>query len=141
MDAATACLEQVGLGALADADARDLPYGAKSGWNWPWRWRIAGAGASAAAPMSPPPAWLPQSGPEPMARVTALAREGSRCSTPSTTWDAVFGVADRVLVIDGQDCGSRHAAGGCARRQRAPPVPGARIQGRSRPWLNSGAGA
>lgn len=104
MDAATARLEQVGLGALADADARDLPYGAKK--------RLELAMALAGLPCSGARLLLldePAAGlaaaerAELMARVTALAREGVAVLYTEHNMDAVFGVADRVLVlIDGQ---------------------------------------
>ena len=104
VDAATARLEQVGLGALADADARDLPYGAKK--------RLELAMALAGLPCSGARLLLldePAAGlaaaerAELMARVTALAREGVAVLYTEHNMDAVFGVADRVLVlIDGQ---------------------------------------
>ena len=104
VDAATARLEQVGLGALADADARDLPYGAKK------RLELAmalaglqGAGARLLLLDEPAAGLAAAERAELMARVTALAREGVAVLYTEHNMDAVFGVADRVLVlIDGQ---------------------------------------
>ena len=104
VEAAMARLEQVGLGALAHADTRDLPYGAKK--------RLELAMALAGLPTAGPRLLLldePAAGlaaaerAELMARVTALAREGVAVLYTEHNMDAVFGVADRVLVlIDGQ---------------------------------------
>ena len=101
--AALARLEQVGLRDLAQADAKDLPYGAKKRLEL----AIALAGLPAQGPrlllLDEPAAGL--AGPERaelMARVTALAREGVAVLYTEHNMDAVFGVADRVLVlIDG----------------------------------------
>jgi branched-chain amino acid transport system ATP-binding protein len=103
VDAALARLEQVGLRDLAQADAKDLPYGAKKRLEL----AIALAGLPAQGPrlllLDEPAAGL--AGPERaelMARVTALAREGVAVLYTEHNMDAVFGVADRVLVlIDG----------------------------------------
>jgi branched-chain amino acid transport system ATP-binding protein len=103
VDAALARLEQVGLRDLAQADAKDLPYGAKKRLEL----AIGLAGLPAQGPrlllLDEPAAGL--AGPERaelMARVTALAREGVAVLYTEHNMDAVFGVADRVLVlIDG----------------------------------------
>ena len=102
-DAALARLEQVGLRDLAQADAKDLPYGAKKRLEL----AIALAGLPAQGPrlllLDEPAAGLaaPERA-ELMARVTALAREGVAVLYTEHNMDAVFGVADRVLVlIDG----------------------------------------
>ena len=103
VDAALARLEQVGLRDLAQADAKDLPYGAKKRLEL----AIALAGLPAQGPrlllLDEPAAGLaaPERA-ELMARVTALAREGVAVLYTEHNMDAVFGVADRVLVlIDG----------------------------------------
>jgi len=104
VEAAREGLEQVGLQDLAQADARDLPYGAKK--------RLELAMALAGLPetgarlllLDEPAAGL--AAPERaqlMAQVTALARSGVAVLYTEHNMDAVFGVADRVLVlIDGQ---------------------------------------
>ena len=97
-------LEQVGLGALAHADARDLPYGAKK------RLELAmalaglpGAGARLLLLDEPAAGLAAAERAELMARVMSLAREGAAVLYTEHNMDAVFGVADRVLVlIDGQ---------------------------------------
>jgi len=103
IDAALARLAQVGLKDLADADAMDLPYGARK--------RLELAIALVGLPPDGPRLLLldePAAGlaaPERadlMARVKALAHEGVAVLYTEHNMDAVFGVADRVLVlIDG----------------------------------------
>jgi branched-chain amino acid transport system ATP-binding protein len=104
VDAALAGLAQVGLQGLAHADARDLPYGAKK--------RLELAMALTGLPNDGPRLLLldePAAGlaaPERaalMALVKTLAAQGVAVLYTEHNMDAVFGVADRVLVlIDGQ---------------------------------------
>ena len=103
VDAAMARLAQVGLQDLADADAMDLPYGAKKRLEL----AIALAGLPAEGPrlllLDEPAAGLaaPERA-ELMALVKALATEGVAVLYTEHNMDAVFGVANRVLVlIDG----------------------------------------
>jgi branched-chain amino acid transport system ATP-binding protein len=103
IDVALERLAQVGLKDLAGADALDLPYGAKKRLEL----AIALAGLPAEGPrlllLDEPAAGLaaPERA-ELMARVRALAREGVAVLYTEHNMDAVFGVADRVLVlIDG----------------------------------------
>ncbi len=103
VDAALARLAQVGLQELAQADAMDLPYGAKK--------RLELAMALAGLPPQGPRLLLldePAAGlaaperAELMALVKTLAHEGVAVLYTEHNMDAVFGVADRVLVlIDG----------------------------------------
>jgi branched-chain amino acid transport system ATP-binding protein len=103
VDAALARLAQVGLQDLAHADAMDLPYGAKK--------RLELAMALAGLPDAGPRLLLldePAAGlaaPERaglMALVRTLAADGVAVLYTEHNMDAVFGVADRVLVlIDG----------------------------------------
>lgn len=102
--AADALLAQVDLTALADTDAADLPYGAKK--------RLELAMALAGLPASGPRLLLldePAAGLAAaeraalMALVSQLAASGVAVLYTEHNMDAVFGVADRVLVlIDGQ---------------------------------------
>ena len=102
-DAAMARLEQVGLRDLALADARDLPYGAKK--------RLELAIALAGLPetgarlllLDEPAAGLAVTErAELMALIQSLAKEGVAVLYTEHNMDAVFGVADRLLVlIDG----------------------------------------
>jgi branched-chain amino acid transport system ATP-binding protein len=103
VDGALARLAQVGLQHLAQADAMDLPYGAKK--------RLELAMALAGLPLEGPRLLLldePAAGlaaperAELMALVKKLAGEGGAVLYTEHNMDAVFGVADRVLVlIDG----------------------------------------
>ena len=98
-------LAQVGLQHLAKADALDLPYGAKK------RLELAMALGRPAATtgarlllLDEPAAGLaaPERA-ELMALVQTLAQEGVAVLYTEHNMDAVFGVADRVLVlIDGR---------------------------------------
>ena len=104
VDATLARLARVGLQHLAETDALDLPYGAKK--------RLELAMALAGLPddgvrlllLDEPAAGLAAAErAELMALVQALAREGVAVLYTEHNMDAVFGVADRVLVlIDGQ---------------------------------------
>jgi branched-chain amino acid transport system ATP-binding protein len=103
VDAAMARLAQVGLQEFAQADAMDLPYGAKKRLEL----AIALAGLPADGPrlllLDEPAAGLaaPERA-ELMALVKALAKDGVAVLYTEHNMDAVFGVADRVLVlIDG----------------------------------------
>jgi branched-chain amino acid transport system ATP-binding protein len=98
--AAQALLDRVGLLAQARADVRDLPYGAKK--------RLELAMALAGLPpeghrlllLDEPAAGL--AGPERaqlMALVKSLAQEGVAVLYTEHNMDAVFGVADRLLVL------------------------------------------
>ena len=106
-EAALALLAQVGLQHLAHADVLGLPYGAKKRLEL----ALALAGVMPGASSQPrlllldePAAGL--AGPERadlMALVKSLARSGLAVLYTEHNMDAVFGVADRVLVlIDGQ---------------------------------------
>lgn len=95
-----ALLERVGLAPLAQADVMDLPYGAKK------RLELAMALAGLQGPgpqlllLDEPAAGL--AGPERaqlMALVRSLAREGVAVLYTEHNMDAVFGVADRLLVL------------------------------------------
>lgn len=101
---ALARLGQVGLRQLAHAEARDLPYGAKK--------RLELAIALAGLPetgarlllLDEPAAGLAATErADLMALIQSLAKEGVAVLYTEHNMDAVFGVADRVLVlIDGQ---------------------------------------
>ena len=103
VDGAMARLAQVGLQHLANADALDLPYGAKK--------RLELAMALTGLPRDGPHLLLldePAAGlaaPERlelMALIQSLAQEGVAVLYTEHNMDAVFGVADRLLVlIDG----------------------------------------
>jgi len=104
VEAAMARLGQVGLRGLAPADARDLPYGAKK--RLELAMALAGlpdAGARLLLLDEPAAGLAAAERAELMALVTGLAREGVAVLYTEHNMDAVFGVADRVLVlIDGQ---------------------------------------
>ena len=104
VEAAMARLGQVGLRGLAPADARDLPYGAKK--RLELAMALAGlpdAGARLLLLDEPAAGLAAGERAELMALVTGLAREGVAVLYTEHNMDAVFGVADRVLVlIDGQ---------------------------------------
>ncbi len=104
VEAAMARLGQVGLGGLAPADARDLPYGAKK--RLELAMALAGlpdAGARLLLLDEPAAGLAAAERAELMALVTGLAREGVAVLYTEHNMDAVFGVADRLLVlIDGQ---------------------------------------
>ncbi len=104
VEAAMARLGQVGLRGLAPADARDLPYGAKK--RLELAMALAGlpdAGARLLLLDEPAAGLAAAERAELMALVTGLAREGVAVLYTEHNMDAVFGVADRLLVlIDGQ---------------------------------------
>ena len=103
VDAALARLAQVGLRNLAQSDAMDLPYGAKKRLEL----AIALAGLPADGPrlllLDEPAAGLAATErAELMALIQSLAAQGVAVLYTEHNMDAVFGVADRVLVlIDG----------------------------------------
>ena len=108
VDASLALLTRVGLADLAHADVLGLPYGAKKRLEL----AMALAGVSGALGSQPGPRLLlldepaaGLAGPERaalMALVKSLARGGMAVLYTEHNMDAVFGVADRVLVlIDG----------------------------------------
>ena len=105
-EAALALLAQVGLQQLAHAGVLGLPYGAKK--RLELALALAGISDQATAPrlllLDEPAAGL--AGPERadlMALVKSLAQSGLAVLYTEHNMDAVFGVADRVLVlIDGQ---------------------------------------
>lgn len=102
--AADRILERLGLTPLADEAAADLPYGARKRLEL----GIALAGLSATGPrlllLDEPAAGLAAAErKELMALVRSLVTEGVTVLYTEHNMDAVFGVADRVLVlIDGQ---------------------------------------
>jgi branched-chain amino acid transport system ATP-binding protein len=103
VDAALARLAQVGLRNMAQSDAMDLPYGAKKRLEL----AIALAGLPADGPrlllLDEPAAGLAATErAELMALIQSLAAQGVAVLYTEHNMDAVFGVADRVLVlIDG----------------------------------------
>ena len=121
---AMALLERVGLAGLAQADAANLPYGAKK--------RLELAMALASAPglllLDEPAAGLAQAERADLMRlVLSVAREGVAVLYTEHNMDAVFGVADRVLVlIDG-----KLAASGTPAQVAADPLVRSRYLGKS----------
>ncbi|MFM9881304.1 MAG: ABC transporter ATP-binding protein [Burkholderiaceae bacterium] len=99
-DETLALLARVGLGAQAQQSALTLPYGAKKRLEL----ALALAGLQGAAPalllLDEPAAGLaPEERAELMTLVRALAASGMAVLYTEHNMDAVFGVADRVLVL------------------------------------------